>query len=88
MCAGHRPGRFFTATRARLGTWQELLAVEGQSLAAIEEGDHAPATGASQGPKSLQGVHSWFLSPTKHLLGHIQPLTRVWKAQAKEATKL
>lgn len=26
-----------------LGPWQELLAVEGQSLAATEEGDHAPA---------------------------------------------
>lgn len=31
------------AVQPGLGTWQELLAVEGQSLAAIEEGDYAPA---------------------------------------------
>lgn len=39
------------AIRPGLGTWQELLAVEGQSLVATEEGDHVPArTRASQGP--------------------------------------
>lgn len=31
------------AVQPGLGTWQELQAVEGQSLAAIEEGDNAPA---------------------------------------------
>lgn len=44
------------AIRPGLGTWQELLAVEGQSLAATEEGDpfqpHClrSSTRASQGP--------------------------------------
>lgn len=52
--------------------------------------DHASALlhRSQPGTQSLQGIHSWFLSPTKHLLGHVQPLTGVWKAQAKEATKL
>lgn len=40
------------------------------------------STGASQ------DVHSWLLSPTNHLLGHVQLQTEVWEAQAKEATKL
>lgn len=43
------------AMRPGLGTWQELLEVEGQSLAATEEGDHIPASLSEEQHKSQPG---------------------------------
>lgn len=44
------------AIRPGLGTWQELLAVEGQSLAATEESDHVPASLPEEQHKSQPGA--------------------------------